>query len=267
MKNFARHIRNSMHNKQNRYINKDKRVNASNMEEGVPVVIGTDTGVASYVKHNGIVYKQDYYPDESSGRSTASGIGSLHFGMYSGEEEPNDANYWYSLARYMTMNDSGDVTFGNSTDPATSLAISSNAQRNAMRFWYVPFNIEVLGCTLAFSPDTSASETLYFKVMSYDIAVDNAGGTGGNLSNGKLVLSSQNTGLATVGYEDVSIYTSFDKTNAIGFNKYSASGSLKSKFVIANKALVPMIKTSFTGGMSINLDIYYKAVGPFGGSI
>ena len=80
-----------------------------------------------------------------------------------------------------------DLTLGNSTDPATSLTVSTNGDHANNRLIAFPDNVVVTKCKVSISEGGSTNTTHNIHLMRYDIDAD------GDWSNGTVVATGTNS--------------------------------------------------------------------------
>ena len=134
------------------------------------------------------------------------------------------------------------VTFGTSTDPATTLTIATTADDLVNSFMVVPNNIVVDAVSFWAGANSASGDTLRCHLMSYDI-VSTAGSTGGDLSSGVVVADGSD--LVSAGYEQASYQ----------------SMTVQSSSVTAGKVLLFVFRQDSTSSdYSISASIKYHLV-------
>ena len=135
------------------------------------------------------------------------------------------------------------TSMGSSTDPDTSITMSSQTQRILNSYWFVMDNITIDRVVWWSSADAATGDTTRWHLMSYDIDVDN-GSTGGDLSNG--VVLADGADITNAGYEQ-SYYQQMD---------------IQSADVSANKAILFTFRSdSVNSDYSVNATIKYHITG------
>lgn len=92
------------------------------------------------------------------------------------------------------------VDIGTSTDPDTSLTISTSADDVVQALWYLPDNITIDSVDWFSGADAASGDTIRGHLMSYDIDTSNTS-TGGDLSNG--VVLADGDDVLNQGYEQI----------------------------------------------------------------
>ena len=90
------------------------------------------------------------------------------------------------------------LSLGTSTDPATSLTLSTTADDVVTCFWYVMDNITIDRIVWWSGADAATGDTVRTHLMAYDVDIDN-GSTSGDLSSGAVLATS--TDVTNAGYE------------------------------------------------------------------
>tara|TARA_Y100001963_G_scaffold160246_1_gene269583 strand:- start:37 stop:837 length:801 start_codon:yes stop_codon:yes gene_type:complete len=96
------------------------------------------------------------------------------------------------------VSDIANLGLGTSTDPATSLTISTDASDIIQCYWFIEDNITIDSVTWWVAGDAATGDTVRAHLMSYDV-VTSAGSTGGDLSSGAVIASSAD--ITSAGYE------------------------------------------------------------------
>ena len=121
-----------------------------------------------------------------------------HFGTMSTDAIPSSADTHTAIPFGNVFGSNTEVTFGTSTDPATSLTISTTADDVLCVIWYVPDNITVDAVHVWAGGSASTGDTIKFHLMSYTIVTAD-GVTCGDLSSGTVIADGAN--ITHDGYE------------------------------------------------------------------
>ena len=108
------------------------------------------------------------------------------------------------------VSDIANLALGTSTDPATSLTISTDASDIIQCYWYVCDDITIDAVKWWTAGDAATGDTVRGHLLSYSV-VTTAGATGGDLSSGTVCASSSD--ITSSGYEQ-SYYNSMTINSA-----------------------------------------------------
>ena len=97
-----------------------------------------------------------------------------------------------------TLTAIANLALGTSTDPATSLTISSTAMDVVQCYWYITDAIVIDKVSWWSAADAATGDTTRAHLFSYDV-VTTAGSTSGDLSNGAVIAASSD--VTNAGYE------------------------------------------------------------------
>ena len=131
------------------------------------------------------------------------------------------------------------TSMGTSTDPDTSITMSTATQRIMNSYWYVMDNITIDRVVWWSSADAATGDTTRCHLMGYDVDSDN-GATGGDLSNG--VVLADGADIVNAGYEQA----------------YYQQMTIQSANVDAGKVILFTFRTdSINSDYSINATVKY----------
>ena len=147
-----------------------------------------------------------------------------YFGTTSSDSVPSSSNTHTAIPFGNVFAGATEVTFGTSTDPDTSLTISTTADDLICNVWYVPDNITIDAAYVWLAGDASSGDTVKFHLMSYDIVTAD-GSTCGDLSNGTVLADGSDIvhdGYEQADYQSLTIQSSnVDSGKAILFMIHS----------------------------------------------
>ena len=122
-----------------------------------------------------------------------------HFGVFSGGLQGASANTHYAIP-FIPNQQQGIVAIGTSTDPDTSLSITTTADDLTVCFWYVMDNITIDTVKWWSGGDAASGDTTRAHLMEYTINSSN-GSTSGDLSSGRVVY--EGSDIVNAGYEQL----------------------------------------------------------------
>lgn len=147
-----------------------------------------------------------------------------YFGTTSSDSVPSSADTHTAIPFGNVFAGATEVTFGTSTDPATSLTISTTADDLICNVWYIPDDIAIDAVYVWLAGDASSGDTVKFHLMSYDI-VTTDGSTCGDLSNGVVIADGSDIvhdGYEQADYQSMTIQSSnIDSGKAVLFMIHS----------------------------------------------
>ena len=162
-----------------------------------------------------------------------------YFGTTSTDAVPSSANTHTAVPFGNVLGSNDEVTFGTSTNPATSLTISTTADDVLGVIWYVPDDITIDAVYVWAGGSTATGDTLRFHLMSYTIVTAD-GATCGDLSSGTVLADGAD--ITHDGYEQADYQ----------------SMTIQSSNVDAGKAILLMIRAdSVNSDYSINATVKY----------